>query len=424
MITDVIALALPSIVLAMTMYSWYRTARLSGRMPLRVAAWMIGLAWRSRHRYLLCVALGGLALTALYLVASLTMGDPAHPALLLSVATLSSAMLMAVCQPPAIVLLAGSGEATLDLLRSINLAITPLKAVALLEDEHAGVTQRFRIRSLILGSTLDPKFNNLRTTDQQLWQSVVHQLVDIAPIVVVDTRDPGPAVAQETFIMLAPERAGKAVFVVDADGSCPALVANGVDPYRHALRAVAEEDLLPELVHMLDEMPGLTQAPASVDSGAMWKPHRPIREDFEGLPSVLLLVLGDTFDSSDAIAVARKSDKDLLILLPPGPEIGTSETRRRIYLLYEFLHDPRLVLMIVQPRYEVLIRNSFLVEVARQLRLHTGRNVWPVTFGEQDEKAPVRRALHGFVEQLRALAREGGSRYRVVKETGRPETWI
>jgi hypothetical protein len=63
----------------------------------------------------------------------------------------------------------------------------------------------------------------LRTSEAGNWQEVVKELIELTPIVVVDTRIYTRALQFEAATMLMPKYADKAIFVCEDDGRCPVL---------------------------------------------------------------------------------------------------------------------------------------------------------------------------------------------------------
>lgn len=103
-----------------------------------------------------------------------------------------------------------------------------------------GLTRGRRVISLLDTAYMRPKFSLgdvwavtrrrsftmtdiLRTSDMNNWQSGVRELIEITPIVVVDTRVATPALLFEASTMLAPQNRHKAIFVTNNDGACPVL---------------------------------------------------------------------------------------------------------------------------------------------------------------------------------------------------------
>lgn len=63
----------------------------------------------------------------------------------------------------------------------------------------------------------------LRTSDAVNWQDGVRELIDISPIIVVDTRVCTEALLFEASAVLTPEHVHKAILVSADDGACPVL---------------------------------------------------------------------------------------------------------------------------------------------------------------------------------------------------------
>jgi hypothetical protein len=63
----------------------------------------------------------------------------------------------------------------------------------------------------------------LRVSDTNSWQTGVRELIELTPIVVVDTRVCTQALLFEASAMLTPEYVHKAIFVTEDDGACPVL---------------------------------------------------------------------------------------------------------------------------------------------------------------------------------------------------------
>lgn len=118
--------------------------------------------------------------------------------------------------PPAVLLLASSTNTNAQLVFDAGLAVFPLRVVHLIQPKP--------IDSDFISDEIFA-LDTLRTISDSAWQSVVHPLMDSVPIVVVDTRTTSPAIVVEIARMLNPARRRKAVFIVDHDGSRPAMDA-------------------------------------------------------------------------------------------------------------------------------------------------------------------------------------------------------
>ena len=95
-------------------------------------------------------------------------------------------------RPPAVVLLTTSTPGSGRIFSSMRRSISPLRCVALLDYRRLGLLH------------LLPSLNdNLRTRNARIWKSIVHQLIEIAPIVVVDARPESGPVVDEAFLIVA-----------------------------------------------------------------------------------------------------------------------------------------------------------------------------------------------------------------------------
>jgi hypothetical protein len=109
----------------------------------------------------------------------------------------------------------------------------------------------------------------LRTSDLNNWHAGVRELIEITPIVVVDTRVCTPALLFEASTMLAPQNLYKAIFVIDDDGACPvlqALLDNGGIPSDCKASIVKKGELrqvLQSLITSRDSLPKPGSFPSS-----------------------------------------------------------------------------------------------------------------------------------------------------------------
>jgi hypothetical protein len=213
--------------------------------------------------------------------------------------------------------------------------------------------------------------------------------------------------------MLDPDRVKKAIFLTGPAGDCPSLTANGIDPSAHALHSVTEEKLIPSIMDKLSDTPlphGLHRS--SYESA----PIRP--ETWQNLPSVLMLGRPDGFDSEAIVRMARQSDKDLIgIMLPlPGSEYPSEQSKKFVDLLWEFVHDERLVLMFFESYDQILIRTRFLLAASDRLGSYAASlPSRPLTWEQLFEPDPMPKAICAFLAQLQEIAREGGYHCRTIK---------
>lgn len=137
-------------------------------------------------------------------------------------------------QPPYMLMLGASSEATGMSLSRLSNAAFPYRIVALLDRVRTG-------RHLSSFSWLT---DDLRTVDERDWRSLVDRLVDVVPVIVLDARTDRPVVVQEAESLLhRPERLRRSTFVITADGTAPALTMNGVTPGSSEIRVLRPDQI-------------------------------------------------------------------------------------------------------------------------------------------------------------------------------------
>lgn len=97
------------------------------------------------------------------------------------------------------------------------------RVVSLLETGHMTVKPSISDMWSIMMRRSSSLTDVLRVSDSNSWQVGVRELIDLAPIVVVDTRVCTQALLFEAFTMLTGEYAHKAIFLSEDDGACPVL---------------------------------------------------------------------------------------------------------------------------------------------------------------------------------------------------------
>jgi hypothetical protein len=133
-------------------------------------------------------------------------------------------------RPPLAIVLTGSKS--WELMDDVSKTLFPHRTIALL-DEQSFIGAEFFLMQV----------DNLRAMKQFEWKELVTTLVDIATIVIVDTRISGESLKYETGLMLGNERIHKAIFVVGFHGESPALEANRDSIGASQLLTVTEEEL-------------------------------------------------------------------------------------------------------------------------------------------------------------------------------------
>jgi hypothetical protein len=133
----------------------------------------------------------------------LCFSDWAWRELLISAVVISAVCFLRSARPPCVLLLGASRPEVLRMHAVVARTVRPLRAVSLLDYEK---TPAEAARTL-------PLRDCLRTVDSDEWRKTVHDLSDMALVVVMDPRQVTAFVREELQWMLAPERIHKLIFV-------------------------------------------------------------------------------------------------------------------------------------------------------------------------------------------------------------------
>ncbi len=378
--------------------------RLSGQFLLAVGQ-MFRMLLNAKQAQLLAA----MAAAAVLAVVGATMWPVPAPAVAVAIVAACLAACLRAIQPPAVLFLTASSPATARLLILVNRAIRPLRAVALLDHARMSTWQRWN------------SFNdNLRTTDDArlggVWKNIVYRLIDMATLVVIDTRGETDPVRVETFVMLDPQRVSKAIFITGPEGNCPALERLGIDPQGHALTLVSEDQLVPELQARLQA--SLYEVrPQRVVGGTL------LRESWDTLPSIEMEAFPYGFDSDAVVQAARTTTQELLNVWT-----GAASDPKKVGdwslhdLSWEFAHNPSLAVMVLQKRGQLLIRAAFLREFGDEIGRHMAEysslspTAPPVLrVAELLQPSPVVSAVNAFAAELITVANRRGYAFRCVR---------
>jgi len=375
---------------------WKSTTTFFGHLPFGFLSRSLLFATRSRGawRLVLAVVFGALSLIIYFNNFGFEFSPTPWTA---ATATTCLLVLSRFALPPAVLVLTGSNTQGFSLLNKVHRAIWPLRVVALLDySTWAGYGQ-----------------DNLRTNSPHVWRSIVHQLIDIAPIIIVDTRAQSASVEDESFVMLAPERVGKAAFISELDGNCPTLSKHGIRPRDHALPAYTEHELISRLPRLIRSAEGLTFGRS--DSLRHIAGNSIIQEGLETIPSRLIYGIVDSFSSKEMYLLAAQSGKDLLVVDFPGPGIEDATARQLRDLTWEFLHDQNLVLLEWEPGTLAVVRIAFLRKVLSALPNHAAAYPSRLSIEKLFESDPVRNALWETFADLRQAADKLGYTRRLLR---------
>jgi len=253
----------------------------------------------------------------------------------------------------------------------------------------------------------------MRTSTEDTWKSMVHRLIDIAPVYVVDTVHRTGPLRYEAFLMLAPERAARAVFISNDEGVCPSLLEAGIDPSEYAIPVTREDDMEVAAIRLLRIFSGQpekkmvrTQSRAPV-----------VREDWESLPSVLMIVLADGLDGDFLLDEAHRTDKSLIALAAPLSSLNQDAAKLSLELSWDFSRDPRLVGLYLQTTGLAMIRREFLLEHPDLLDINVPCvSPQKMSFDDLNKPEPVGVAMHELCRAWRKRAKQNGLEFRFAQK--------
>lgn len=146
--------------------------------------------------------------------------------------------------PPVILFLGVSSYEQFQTLKLVQSSL-PCLVVTLINQTEDSILRRYARHYGGMGlDPTSPRYESLRTRDG-LWEQTVHDMMDMVPMVILDTRAVSEPVAQEAVWMLQPERLHKATFVTDEQRNAPVLdsVLSQEEIEGHRARLVTEAEL-------------------------------------------------------------------------------------------------------------------------------------------------------------------------------------
>jgi hypothetical protein len=242
---------------------------------------------------------------------------------------------------------------------------------------------------------------------------MVHRLIDIAPVFVVDTVHRTGPVLYEAFLMLSPERAARTVFISNDEGVCPSLLAAGIDPSEHAIPVTSTDDMEEAVLRLLCV---LSTRPKN--EIARTQSRIPVvREDWDALPSMLMIGLAEGLDGEFLLAQARHTDKGLIALLVPLSSLSQDAAMLSVELSWDFSRNPRLVGLYLQTSGLAMVRREFLLEHPDLLDIHVPC-VSPqrMSFEDMNKPEPVGVAMHKLCQGWKKAAEHHGLEFRFARK--------
>lgn len=197
---------------AVSIMRWPQSVLLTRSMGFKSSSFrgalaVLRLVWRTKiWRPTLLASVAGLAIVT-YLAIT---GAELFPYSVQYTLTLVIVNAIVRLHPPVVLVFTGSDQT--DFIEAVCKMVWPHRVAALLSNQSLGMTMWFTQMA-----------DNLRNVDKADWHDTVRRLVDVALLVIVDTRVPGDALRFETDLMLEPSRVSKAVFVTGNYGESTSL---------------------------------------------------------------------------------------------------------------------------------------------------------------------------------------------------------
>jgi hypothetical protein len=383
--------------LAPSALSWWRTNQLFGGINCVMVRQMLHLCLFTGHSRIL-----GLSVVAISsLVGIRLFGVPIPLGIMAAMVSTALVPFLKLATPPAVLFLAGSSDRATELFYQLQLSLSPLRVVALLDPHRMGH----------LGQML--RLDLMRTSSEETWKSMVHRLLDIAPVYVADTVHRTSPVRYEAFLLLAPERAARTVFICNDDGKCPSLLAEGIDPSEHAISVIPAGDMGVAVLRVLD----LSRALHKRDYTPSQRVSPVIPENWESLPSMLMVCLADGLDGEFLISQARNTDKELVAFLTPLSSLGQDAAKLSIELSWDFSRNPRLVGLYLQSTGLAMVRRDFLLQNAALLHVHvSGLRAGAIKLEDLLKPEPVGVALQELCVKWKIAAAQRGLEFRFARK--------
>ncbi|MBK6932604.1 MAG: hypothetical protein IPH12_17790 [Saprospirales bacterium] len=144
-------------------------------------------------------------------------------------------------QPPFALMLGESSPEIRVPLKTISGFLNPLRIVGFFD----GMRE--------INGAFSPFTDNLRTESFRDWEKVIDTLINLVPLIVLDARGTSKIVAFEVFLInRSPRGLKKSIFIVNPDGTAPALYVNGLSIHTPGLQGIFEKDLSNQLKRHCD----------------------------------------------------------------------------------------------------------------------------------------------------------------------------
>lgn len=241
---------LSALYVCMTIHIWLMTLRTLGLSALRHCPRMLRLSFRASLIRELSVAIL-LPLIVIPLLRAYGIGGEYIAALPLNALLLMALSGFTLCLvPPTVVVFSSSTDRQLRWALALKKFTGGRRVISLLDTGYMVVKPSARDAWSIMSRRSASMLDVLRTSEKDNWQVGVKALIEIAPIVIVDTRVCTPALLFEASSVLTPEYSYKSIFLSEDDDACPVLeklLDEGGIPADCLLSVVKEDELGPLL---------------------------------------------------------------------------------------------------------------------------------------------------------------------------------
>lgn len=392
-IISAIGWTLAILILLPHVHGWIRTNAFFGGISYSIIRQMFHLCRFTGH--LLIFGIGLMSITFLVIIRIL--GAPIPSGIMAAMIAVSIVPFVRSLMPPAVLFFAGSSDRATSLFSKISLSVTPLRIVALLDPKRMGITGHLN------------RLDLMRTSNEKTWKSMVHCILGIAPVHVIDTVLRTGPVRYEANLMLTPERARHTVFICDDDGECPSLLAEDIDPKEYAIPVYRVGDMNSAVFRILKMFRWLPKR----EKEKYRKVNPVVAENWESMPSLLMIILAEGIDGELLIRQVRNTDKELIAFLLPFSCLNDESAKLSIDMSWDFSRDTGLVGLYLQKTGLVLVRPYFLLQNKDLLDIFVN-NLSSGTMSDEDpiNPEPVGVAVHELCVKLKKVAKQHNLEFR------------
>lgn len=388
---------------------WFAARAYFGSIPVWLIKRMFQFSLLTRRRWLLITCLLQAVLMTTLFIAYQTcvyLGIDLGPLqnrpmrlLIFGALTSMTPVLRHTC-PPVVLFLSASGAAPGHLFANVCRSIAPLRCVALLDPAR-----------MSLASNMVVEADNLRTKMGSVWRSIVYELIEVVPAIVIDARSNSEFVSEEVFMVIASQREDKAIFVISEQGGAHALERQGINAARSELN-FATDEMAPSVLAKI--LRASLRPKRDCDRRSL--ETQPVISGFwENKPAIAIASISSGFDSRGIIASSIAPRKPI-VCLTMLPEAYVHESDRRIIeWSWHFAYNTHLGVLVIGMDEIVFVRKQILEGALATVKPVTVNVPNPLEIVDVDKPSPVFDAFHDFVLEVSALASTMGYSTRCVR---------